>query len=231
MDFEVYCDESGIEALAKTDAHHYTAIGGIWLPADQRDSFKQGFNDIRKKYGIKGELKWNKISPSYFELYKEIIDFFFQSKYIRFRVILIEAKKVDHIRFNEEDAELGFYKFYYQLLNHWILDFNNYDVFLDLKVNRDKGRLKDLTRTLNCSNLTAEVRQVQGLPSDESVGIQLADILTGMVNAKFNMEITGAAKKDLISYVESQYLATTIRPTHKWEEKFNIFRINLEGGW
>lgn len=231
MDFEVYCDESGLEALTKTDAHHFTAIGGIWLPAEKRDALKEGFNAIRKKYGIKGELKWNKISPSYFELYKEILDFFFQSDYIRCRVILIEAKKVNHIKFNEEDAELGFYKFYYQLLNHWIFDFNSYDIFLDLKVNRDKGRLKDLTHTLKCSNLTAQVKQVQGLPSDESVGIQLADILTGMVNSKFNMEISSAAKINLLKHVESQYLGKPITPTHKWEEKLNIFRINLEGGW
>lgn len=34
MDFKVYCDESGLEALTRKEAHLYTAIGGIWMPAD-----------------------------------------------------------------------------------------------------------------------------------------------------------------------------------------------------
>ena len=192
---------------------------------------KQEINVIKGKYGIKGELKWQKLSPVFFELYKEIIDFFFSADYIRFRVILIEASKVDHFRFNNQDAELGFYKFYYQLLNHWIYDFNVYDIFLDLKINRNKGRLNELARILNNANLTSEINQVQGLPSEQSVGIQLADVLTGMVAAKFNNEITSHAKQSLIGYVEDTYLRKPILPTSKWEEKFNIFRINLKGGW
>lgn len=231
MNFEIYCDESGLEALTRKDAHLYTAIGGIWIPAEHRNTLKQGLTAIKEKHNIKGELKWQKFSPAYFELYKDVIDFFFLAGYIRFRVILIEAIKVDHMRFNNEDAELGFYKFYYQLLNHWILDFNSYDIFLDLKVNRNKGRLKELERVLDQSNLTSGIKQVQGLPSEQSLGIQLADVLTGLVAAKFNGEIKSEAKLDLIQYIEDKYLGRPIAPTPKWEEKLNVFKINLKGGW
>ena len=74
MNFEVYCDESGLEALSQKDAHLYTAIGGIWMPADYRPIFKEKFNNIKKKYGVIRELKWNKVSPKFFDLHKEIID-------------------------------------------------------------------------------------------------------------------------------------------------------------
>ena len=231
MEFEVYCDESALEAIARKDAHSYTGIGGIWLPAEHRDSLKEGLNKIKAKYNIYGELKWKKISPAYFELYKEVIDFFFDSGYIRFRVILIEANKVDHITFNNEDPELGFYKFYYQLIHHWLFDFNNYRIFTDLKKNRDRGRLKMLKETLAQTNLTSNIEQLQGLPSEQSLGIQLADILTGLVVSKFNGEATGEAKLALIAYVEQKYLSKEIAPTSKWEEKFNVFKINLQGGW
>lgn len=232
MDFEVYCDESGLEALSRREEHLYSAIGGIWLPNENRVDLKETIKVIKEKHGIHGELKWNKLSPSYFELYKDIIDYFFQSDYIRFRTILIESSKVDHIRFNNTDPELGFYKFYYQLLHHWIYDFNSYNIFVDLKVNRDKNRLKELRNVLDLSNLTSGITQVQGLPSDESLGIQLADILTGLVAAKFNNEIKkGSAKDSLIQYVEQQYTKKDIAPTPKWEEKFNVFKINLQGGW
>lgn len=232
MKFEIYCDESGLEALSNKQAHDYTGIGGIWIPADQRAALKEGIGAIKAKYNIRGELKWQKVSPSYIDLYKEIVDFFFNAGYIRFRVIEIEAEKVDHIRFNSADAELGFYKFYYQLLQHWIFDFNEYVVFADLKQDRNKGRLKELEKVLDNANLTSDIKQVQGLPSHESLGIQLADILTGMVTAKFNKEYKpDSAKAQLIQYLEEKYLSREIAPTAKWEEKFNVFKINLQGGW
>lgn len=232
MNFEVYCDESGLEALSRKEEHLYSAIGGIWLPEDNRTDLKNGIKSIKEKYGIHGELKWQKLSPAYFELYKDIIDYFFQAEFIRFRVILIESSKVDHIRFNNTDAELGFYKFYYQLLHHWIYDFNNYNIFVDLKVNRDKNRLKELKNVLELSNLTSAISQVQGLPSEQSLGIQLADVLTGLVATKFNNEIKkGSAKDGLLQYVEQSLINKPIAPTPKKEEKFNVFKINLQGGW
>ena len=231
MDFEIYCDESGIEALIDKDAHTYVTIGGIWFPAEYRKNFKEGISAIKKKYKIRGELKWKKLSPAYFDLYKEVIDFFFLAGYIRFRVILIEASKVNNMEYNKQDAELGFYKFYFQLLHHWIYDFNRYDIFLDLKINRDKSRLKILENVLRNANITSEIKQVQGLPSEESLGIQLADVLTGLVASKMNEGVESSAKLGLIQYIEEKYLSKPIAPTGKWVEKFNVFRINLKGGW
>ena len=71
---------------------------------------------------------------------------------------------------------------------------------------------------------------MQGLPSNQSLGIQLADILTGLVTAKFNNKTKSEAKLQLIQYVES-HIGNTIQATPKTEEKFNIFKINLQGGW
>ena len=138
---------------------------------------------------------------------------------------------MDNDTFNNTDAELGFYKFYYQLLHHWIFDFNTYEIFLDHKINRDKGRLKTLKKDLENTNLTSSIKQVQGLPSNQQLGIQLADILTGLVASKMNGGVSSKAKLDLIKYVEDHYLKNQIAPTSKWEEKFNIFKINLKGGW
>ncbi|MDP4268177.1 MAG: DUF3800 domain-containing protein [Bacteroidota bacterium] len=230
MDFEIYCDESGLEALKREDAHLYSAIGGIWMLSDYRNTFKEKIKEIKVKYNVFGELKWKKVSPAFSDLYKEIIEYFFSTDELRFRVILIESKIIDNLKYNEEDSELGFYKFYYQLLHHWIYDFNSYNIFLDHKINRDKGRLKQLKKVLINSNLTSSINQLQALHSNESLCIQLADILTGLVAAKFNNEITGKTKIDLIRYTES-ILRKKIAPTNKSEEKFNVFKINLQGGW
>lgn len=230
MEFEVYCDESGLEALTNKSEHRFTAIGSIWLPAENREQLKQELNAIKARYNIKGELKWNKISPAYMALYRDVLTYFFKAEHIRFRVIMIEAEKADALSFHNGDVELGFYKFYYHLLHHWLFDNNNYNIFIDLKVNRNKGRLNELKRLLEEANRTSTVAQVQGLPSEQSLGIQLADVLTGIAAAKFNNKIVSPAKKELIQVVET-LIGHPIEPTSKHEEKFNIFQIDMEGGW
>lgn len=231
MDFEVYCDESCLEALSNKNEHKYIAIGGIWIPADNRKSLKDAIKTIKEKYNIYGEFKWNKLSPAYFDFYKNIIDYFFSSELIRFRAIIIESKCVDNYKFNNDDNELSFYKFYYQLLHHWIYDFNSYSIYLDYKINRDKGRLRELKRILMNANITSNIKVVQSLPSEQSIGIQLADVLTGIVSAKFNATISSKAKLSLIKHIEENFIGKEISPTSKGEEKFNIFHINLKGGW
>jgi len=230
MNFEVYCDESGLEALTRKDAHNFTAIGGIWMPAEFRANFKTDINAIKGKHNVKGELKWQKVSPAYLDLYLDVINYFFDKSELRFRVIIIESKTVDNIRFNEMDAELSFYKFYYQLLHHWIFDFNTYNIFIDYKVNRNKGRVNVLKKVLDASNIISDVQQVQALHSHESSGIQLADVLTGLVASKFNNNYSSKAKGKLIEITEAR-LEKSIAPTPKWVEKFNVFKINLQGGW
>lgn len=230
MNFEIYCDESCQEVLIDKQSHNYMGIGGIWIPDDNREDFKYLISTVKKRHELYGEIKWNKVSPQYLDFYKSIIKCFFDTDYLRFRVIVIASQQIDNIRFNQSDAELGFYKFYYQLINHWILDNNEYKIFVDLKTFRDRTRLKVLRNVLDCSNLTSKVSQIQSLPSDESIGIQLADLLTGLVVGKYNNQITGEAKRDLINFTESN-LQKTIGPTPIGEVKFNVFRINLKGGW
>ena len=63
MRYEIYCDESCWEALYDKDAHQYAAIGGIWIPAYFRLKAKMLLNELKAKYGLYGEMKWNRICP------------------------------------------------------------------------------------------------------------------------------------------------------------------------
>lgn len=230
MKYEAYCDESCLEAIFDKAAHKFAAIGSIWLPADMRDEIKMSIKAIKQKYNVMGELKWNKVTPKYLDMYKEMIDLFFNTYKIRFRAIVIESEVIDNERYNQSNGELGFYKFYYQLLNKWLYPGNEYSLFLDYKVNGYRQRLQELHRILN-NAVMAKVTNVQALPSNESVLIQMADILTGVVSAKFNREVTSEAKLALITYVES-YLEQEIKESRSPKEnKMNIFNINLRRGW
>lgn len=128
-------------------------------------------------------------------------------------------------KYNNGCGELGFYKFYYQLIHHWLNPNNVYDIFVDYKVNGYKYRINELEKILRYSN---NVNRVQALPSHESVAIQLADILTGAVASKFNEETVSLAKLEVRNCIEHY---KPIKPTSIGENKFNIFDINLRKGW
>lgn len=232
MEFEIYCDECRPELFtSRIKSPYFLSIGGIWLPAEIRQKVKHDVKTLRQKFYIWGEIKWKKVSNAALPFYKSIIDYFFSNRNLRFRTILIDSRKVDIHKFHNSDAELGFYKFYYQLIHHWIYDFNNYRIFVDIKTARLPNRLSVLKQVLNFSNLSSNIESIQSLPSNQLILLQITDLLTGAVNAKFNNSIKkNSAKRKLIDHIE-KLLGHPIIPTSKKEEKFNIFKIDLQGGW
>lgn len=233
MKFEVYCDESNPEVLAAENTDkRFLLIGSVWLRTDDRAKFKDGIHRLRRQHRIGGEFKWSRISKSRQQFYVDLVEFFFdQADRLRFRCIAVDREKVNLTRFHENDQELGFYKFYYQLLHHWILDFNEYAFFLDTKKNRRPDRLRVLQRCLDSSNLSSLVSNVQGIDSRHSLLIQLADVLTGCVARQFNKSSRGSQPKDAVVKAVEDRIGHRIGATSRAEAKFNVFQINLSGGW
>ncbi|WGZ94959.1 MAG: DUF3800 domain-containing protein [Candidatus Thiothrix putei] len=232
MDFEVYCDENHPELFAsQKPTAQFLMIGSLWLPASLREEIKERIWQLREKHNAWGEIKWRKISYAKLEFYKEIIDLYESyGEQLRFRCIAIDHKDFND-RLHKQDNELGFYKFYYQVLHHWILDFNSYRVFCDVKTNRDLKRLETLKACLRNANLNSQIQDVQALPSKQVVLIQLADLLLGMASARMNHTLRqGSAKEALVLYLE-QKLNRPLAATYRSEHKFNTFKINLQGGW
>ena len=207
-------------------------IGSLWLRTDERTAFKSAIHRLRDQHNVGGEIKWQKVSPSRVAFYRALADWFVApNDRLRFRCIAVEHDKVSLVRYHDNDQELGFYKFYYQMLHHWIMDFNEYVVFCDYKSNRRPNRLNVLQRCLAYSNLSAQVANVQAIRSRESVLVQLVDVLTGAAAARLNGTLKdGSAKSQVVEAIEAG-LGKTIRHTRKAEKKFNVFVIDLQGGW
>ena len=231
---EIYCDESRPDLFTtKCDKKDkYLLIGGLKLLAKHRDDIKKNIKALREKYNIYSEIRWNKVSRNKIEFYKELIDIFFSFRdNLRFRCIAVEAEKMDLEHFHDNDAELGFYKFYYQLLNHWILDYNDYKIFTDLKTNREKNRLHILDNILNNTHLYSYISSIQALPSRQVVLLQLTDLLLGLAGARLNNSCKkDSAKTELLKYFEEK-LERKISQTPKDELKYNIFVIILQNRW
>jgi hypothetical protein len=233
MRYEVYCDESRPDLLVSSNPQaQFMVLGSLWIPREARKSFKEAIHELRDTFRVGGEFKWQKVSPSRLEFYKELLTWFYsQGDNLRFRCIAVDHKQVDLKLYHEDDQELGFYKFYYQMLHHWIYDCNEYDFFVDFKNNRRHDRLSVLKKCLDLSNLSSLVHKVQAVRSEESVMIQMVDILTGIAAYRLNDKMNpDSAKASLLEHFEG-LLGKTIGPTYKTEQKFNVFKIDLEGGW
>ena len=107
---------------------------------------------------------------------------------------------------------------------------NSYQVFVDYKTNGYQHRVKELGNILNNTS-TAELSQIQALPSEESVLIQLADVLTGAVASAFNTTKLTSVSKQVIRDLIEQRLGHKITGTSREEAKFNVFNINLRKEW
>lgn len=232
MKFEVYCDEANPDVLTSENPRaRYLMIGSLWLPAELRGEIKGRIAALRERHKAWGEIKWNKVSPKRLNFFVELIDLFISyGDNLRFRCIAVDRTQLN-MALHDNDGELGFYKFYYQLLHHWILDFNEYRVFCDVKSHRDPKRLPVLARCLARANLSSCIESIQSLPSDEVVLIQLCDLLLGAANSRINQTLRdGSAKSAVVHRLESA-LGRKLAPSHKAEEKFNVFQIRLQGGW
>jgi hypothetical protein len=184
------------------------------------------------KHNAWGEIKWTKISPSKLDFYLDLVDLFVgYGTMLRFRCIAVDQQSVN-MKLHGDDHELGFYKFYYQVLHHWIYDFNTYHIFCDQKSNREPHRFSELRRVLDNANLSANVACVQALPSKEVTLIQLTDMLLGAASSRMNKTLgAGTAKEAVVRALEQRLSVPALRPTYQSEPKFNIFKINLGGGW
>jgi hypothetical protein len=231
MEINVYCDESQVDLfVAETPAAKFALIGSLWLPKGKAAEVKGKIAALKAKHNAHHELKWSKVSAAKSDFYKDLIDLFIdQGESLRFRCIAVEASKLDMKTYHDGDQELGFYKFYYQLIAHWIRDLNQYSIFCDHKTNRMRDRLAVLRRCLNKANLMAMIKQVQALPSQEVALIQLVDFLLGAVGSELNATATeNKTKMAIIKHLKRGLKINNFAKTPKAERKFNIFVIRLD---
>lgn len=231
MKFEIYCDEANPDVFtSKKPRVKYLMIGSLWLPAESRENIKKNILTLREKHDVWGEIKWSKVSPNQQEFYLKLAELFMHEENLRFRCIAVDHTQLN-MSLHNNDGELGFYKFYYQLLHHWILDFNEYRIFCDAKTNRDPKRLPVLARCLSLASMSSEIISIQSLPSQEVDLIQLCDLLLGSASSRINETLNPETAKAHFVHRLETILGRKLSPTHKNEEKFNIFKIRLQGGW
>ncbi len=227
MEFIVYCDESRHDHSAQ---NRFMAIGGLWLPRPLKPELTQQFQSLRQIAGLQGEIKWSKVSAAKLDAYKQVVDFFFAQEDLRFRAIVVNQSKVDFAKFHGNDRELGFYKFYFEMLEKWILPAHRYLILLDFKANKGADRYVTLKRVLeNAAKGKAWIDDLTIINSHQSPLAQLSDLLTGATASSWCGIRAGTPKAELAAYI-GQKRGATLRVANAGPDltQFNIFSIALD---
>ena len=226
MEFVVYCDESRHD---QSTPNKYMSIGGLWVPRTLKAEVSREFRAVREGAGLRGEVKWSKVSQSRLADYQKLVDFFFERQDLRFRAIVVDQSKVDVKRFHAGDRELGFYKFYFEMLEKWILPQNRYLVLLDFSKNKGADRYRTLRRVLeNKTKGTAWIDDLTVIDSYETPLAQLSDLLTGAVAATWCGFERPSPKALLAAYIGDRRGASlSTSDATPAMTKLNVFCIDL----
>ena len=188
--YEIYTDESG---TSKPD--HHMLIGGFIINRLSREKIKSEIFSIKDDKSIKGEIKWGKVNKNNYDNLCKIVDYIYENNInLYYKSIVIDKKKVNNRLYNESNSDIGFYKFYYQLIyNGFCKELNMQDkVFLRLdqkSVNYSLSNLKDI---LNNGFLKRDkispICEIIPLDSKNDIFIQIADLITGAIRCQINID-------------------------------------------
>lgn len=222
----IYIDES---CHLENDKFPVMCVGGLYAEEKAWRKLSDEIRQIKLKHHSPTELKWNKVSASRMALYKDLIDFFFQQKELKFSALLIKNKEgINNERYNNGDHNI----FYYKTMFYLIRDFQTshvYKIYMDIKDNRGKARLNMLSRVLSRVCGIGKYVYFQNIRSDESQFIQLADFFIGAIVYKQRGDIAkeSSVKNEIVRYIEYKSRYSITEGTPPWEKKFKIWDFQL----
>ena len=232
MEYNVYCDES---CHLEHDGINVMVIGAVWCPQTKLKEINKRIKDIKLRNGVPvtTELKWTKVSPAKVDLYKDIINYFFDDDDLFFRAVLIPDKNLlDHNRFNQSHND-WYYKMYFEMLKTILHPKDRYEIYIDIKDTNSYERSKKLKEV--CCNSMYDfservIKRLQPIRSEEIQIMQLVDLLIGAVgyhNRAFSDDyVKSEAKRELIELMSERSGYSMKKTTLLREDKFNLFVWN-----
>lgn len=224
--FSLFCDES---CHLEHDGQKAMVLGVLSCPAEKVKEATTRLKEIKVKHGLPAhqEVKWTKVSPAKLDLYRDLLDYFFDDDDLRFRALIVPDKSLLDHETHRQTHETFYYKCYFALLKALFEPAFSYRIFLDIKDTQGGAKIHRLHEILCNNQLDFQkkiIRDIQLVRSHEVQLMQLADLLIGAVSYA-NREISSSSTK--LTLVErmrkrSGYhltLSTLLR-----EQKVNIFR-------
>ncbi len=223
--FNIYCDES---THLEHDGHPYMLYGYVSIASNQIKICKEQIKAIKEKYGYTDELKWVNVHDKTYQVYKELVEYFFMTD-MQFRVVIADKTQIDANR-PEYTFNDFYFRMYFQLLHHDMDLGHTYNIYFDIKDTCSQQRLHQLRDALKWN---ASIRNFQFIKSHESVFVQLADVLMGAINYQLRIkrgDIEGKviAKRKIVDII-NQHTPISLKPVSPLSnKKFNLSFITLK---
>ena len=202
--------------------------GYISIASNQIKIAKEQIKAIKAKYGYTDELKWTNVHDKTYQMYKELVEYFFMTD-MKFRAVIVDKSQIDESRpdytFND-----FYFRMYFQLIHHDIDLANDYNIYFDIKDTCSQAKLRKLKDILKWN---ASIRNFQFIRSHESVFMQLADVIMGAINYNLRIEkgeIEGKviAKRKIVTHINNHTNISLKHTSPKAAKKFNLFFIKLQ---
>lgn len=224
-EFNIYCDES---CHLENDKEKAMILGAVWCLKEDKHALFERIKEIKKKHKLDSnfEIKWNKISKSKIDFYKEIVNFFFDNDKIRFRALIVPDKSMlNHEKFGQTHDEF-YYKMYFDLLKIIVTPKRKYNIYLDLKDTQGYEKVNTLREVISNQNYDFSkslINRIQEVRSEEVSLIQITDLLIGALSY-INRDLNSSKSKlELIDLIKKRSGYSLIRSTLPSENKFNVF--------
>ena len=196
----VYCDES---CHLENEECKTMVIACIRCPESKVKEITNYILALKKKHHIwkYAEIKWTKVSKSKLDFYLELLEYFFNNRFLLFRAIVVPNKgKLDHPAY-KQDHNTFYYKMIYNLVDYFLHYERSYNIYVDKKENsyNAKKQLK-ITKNFLQAHCSKPIK-MQNITSYKSELMQLNDFLQGAVcfyNRGLHTETTNIAKKAII---------------------------------
>ena len=202
--------------------------GYVSIASNQIKISKEQIKAIKEKYGYTDELKWVNIHDKTYQVYKELVEYFFMTD-MQFRVVIADKTQIDANR-PEYTFNDFYFRMYFQLLHHDMDLEHTYNIYFDIKDTCSQQRLHQLRDALKWN---ASIRNFQFIKSHESIFVQLADVLMGAINYQLRIkrgDIDGKviAKRKIVDII-NQHTPISLKPVSPLSnKKFNLSFITLK---
>ena len=232
----IYCDES---CHLQNDGESVMAIGAVYCPAAKKKEICERLFELKEKHDLIPkhkknekdnrayyELKWNKVSKSKLEYYKDVINYFFDDDDLHFRSLIVANKaKIEYEKFNHTH-DTFYYKMYFGMLKAILNPDLAHSIYIDIKDTRSKEKVHKLEQVLRNDKYDYAkeiIKQVQQVRSHEVELIQLADLLIGAMAYINRGKSESKPKNELIELIKHRSKYSLTKSTLLRESKFNIF--------
>lgn len=223
--YKIFCDESN---HLSNDTSNLMVIGGIVCPTSEVEYINRHIKHLKHKYNAQNELKWTKLNNNKKEFYKELLEFFFSSVYLKFNAQAVMNKsRLNHTKYNDGEADKFYYKMYYYALLPFLKANEDFNIFIDYKDTKGGERAKKLNEVIRNTFHGQIDCEFTIIHSHESQIMQLADIMIGAISYKNRQDIghTSEIKNFIIETIELLGGISLDTSTPEWEEKFRIYRF------